>query len=124
MAKKRNEKRKQSDDGPASPADAKKGNVLTTATKVNNRLRETFGDLDDYECTCTVDPATQMTLRQRLADQVNKVEKGIEVSKGKWENQRLKSIYRSQTPLHNLLKPSADVPNQWDEKLFEAALVF
>ena len=64
----------------ASPADkGKKARILSVASRAQNRLRETFGDLDEYEVDVQVDADTKQTLRQYLEAQITKEDNGEDI---------------------------------------------
>ena len=86
-------------------------------------MRETYKDLTEYETDIVVCPDSKKTLRKHLESVIEQEDRGDEVVKGKWEVERLKSVYRTADSLHSLLAPPPDGNSKVCPKLFEAGSI-
>ena len=99
---------------------AKVQRALTIPQKAAQRLRENFACLSDEEKSGVVDEATGLTLRDRRERDLKLREAGQVVRMGKWYNDDLKTTYRSESSLFQVLKPDADDASVVSKKAMQA----
>ena len=93
---------------------------VSLVSRVQTKLRDSFGHLNSFEQSVLLDEATGLSLRDRLARDIKmKDEKPSSVTFGKWYNMELTQIYRSPESIHGKLKPPPSVIPV-DERLVQA----
>ena len=87
---------------------AKKARQLTVEQRAAQKIRDNFAMLSDEEVNGIIDPTTSETLRGRLERDIKDKEHGRgQVTFGKWYNQDLICIYRSEQSIFKMLAPKA-----------------
>lgn len=88
---------------------AKKARQLTVEQRAAQKIRDNFAMLSDEEVNGIIDPTTSETLRGRLERDIKDKDEHekSQVTFGKWYNQDLICIYRSEQSIFKMLAPKA-----------------